>query len=222
MFLEDAGNELRQIVAAHHFLPAGHRQVSPPIFGNDYVEVAKKFLSRRPRQKFFDGKTSVVGGREKAAVVIQADNRMARVFPHPIKSGYLVEPAVERADIIAGVVAEVAEILRSLRVPCVNNLVAFGQSRQVGVLVRDDVDAKIFRRALLNQIPIAVDGGEFFCRLKGVRVADQKFFKRRIFSGKRQNCVGQVVCRKQGVNKIFGLAFGKQQHVVTMEAAFGD
>ena len=102
-----------------------------------------------------------------------------------------------------------------------NDSIAVGQRVKLNIFVRDDVNAKIFRRALRQQIPVAVDGGEFFYRIKGVGVRRQKFFKRGIFSGERQNFFRQGISLKQHVDKICGLAFGDKQRVVVFEAAIG-
>ena len=67
----------------------------------------------------------------------------------------------------------------------VNDFVAFGQRGKFRVFVSDDVNAKIFFRALFEEKPISVDGGERRNFFKNIFVDGEKFFECGIFSGER-------------------------------------
>ena len=110
-----------KLSAAKHDFPVIKRDIAELASRNDYVIFAQDFFGVKLRKKIF------VVERKKSAIVHKADKILARMFPNPIQRGNFVQIRIEAADIVVGIVAEVAEIFMGKNPARVNDFIAFGQ-----------------------------------------------------------------------------------------------
>ena len=215
MLSDCAHDVFGELARADHDFPVVKRNVTESAFINDNVTVAQDFRRVVARQNIFPVE------REESAVVHENNHAVARVLPNPIERGQFVQVAIEAADIVARVVSDVAEILFSLRVPRVNDSVAFGQGGKLSVFVRDDAAREICADEFFQQSPMTVDGGEVFSRGENISVGNQPIFKPGAAPHERQNIFRQAVEVNQRVDKFGRLAFGSQKQGVEMFKAAG-
>ena len=118
---------------------------------------------------------------------------MARVLPHPIERSEFVNVKIEVADIEAGVVARVSEVV-GVGVPRVNDFVAGRQLAFVRrLLVRDDINFKIFGgRAASEVVPVDRAAFQRDCPFKFLCVIENIFFKFRTHARKSYDLVGKI------------------------------
>ena len=83
---------------------------------------------------------------------------MISVLPNPIQRGYFVDVKIQAADIVAGIIARIAEIF-SNGSPRMNNFIIIGQLAVMRrCFVSDNIIAKIFgRRVTREEKPFAIN-----------------------------------------------------------------